>query len=237
MFFGEKEIQFYKNILIKADLNLHQQIADVIIKTLPRKSKILDFGAGEGALSQRLHDLGYDMVAADIDSENFKAHDIIFKKINFNKREEVEKFIEEHKHCFDAVLGIETIEHLYNPWQYVQDLSSMLKPEGMLLLTTPNITSWMSRVQFLLNGRFHQFGDADLTYGHIAPITAWETQIILRSLNFHQITVQAAGTLPPLYLTGFNKLLIINMFALLLRPFMKGIKDGWCIMITARKSA
>ncbi len=53
-----KKIKYYKGIRIKADWGLHEQIADICVKYLVKDTKILDFGCGEGALSQRLYDIG-----------------------------------------------------------------------------------------------------------------------------------------------------------------------------------
>lgn len=222
-------------MLIKADSGLHEQIALKILTSVPKGSRILDFGCGEGALSQRLNDLGYQMVAVDINDNDFKANNIEFKKVNFNIRKEVEDFLIANKSRFDVVLGIETIEHIYNPYQYFDDLIFMLKKDGLLLITTPNTTSWLSRIIFLFHGRFHQFADGDLQYGHIAPITPWELNVICNEKNLQNVEISEAGTLPIIYFNGINKLFIFNLLALLLRPFMKGYLDGWCIMLTARK--
>ena len=234
-FIGKKKAMFYQDLLIKADLGLHDQIADKILETVPKGHNILDFGAGEGALSQRLFDLGYAVVAADMNEVDFKAKGPLFNKIDFNNRQEVEHFLNEHENFFDVVIGIEVIEHIHNPWQYIDDLLKMVKPGGLILLTTPNITSWLSRFIFLFSGRFHQFADTDLSYGHIAPITPWEMGVILKEKNLNNIEIKPAGTLPPVYLTGINKLLLINLLALIFRPFMKGHLDGWCILVTAKK--
>jgi hypothetical protein len=88
---------------------------------------------------------------------------------------------------------------------------------------------------FFLTGRFHQFSDGDLSYGHISPISAWELNLILKELNAKEIKISPAGTLPAIYLSGL-KLSFLSFFMLPLRFFMKGIVDGWCIMATARKS-
>lgn len=237
IFFGDKKLQFYKNILIKADLGLHEQIADKIIQKYPpaQSVKILDLGAGEGALTQRLVDAGYSVVAADKEERTFKASCTEFYTIDFNK-EEVSKFKEKYRKSFDIVLGVEVIEHLENPWEYIRTLNYMLKDNGMLLLTTPNITSWYSRLIFLRSGQFHQFFNTDLSYGHIMPISAWQLKNILEEESFQHISFFPGGTLPDLWIKPSVKWVIFNMIAIILRIFMKNNTQGWCLIVTAHKN-
>jgi len=112
--FGKKKLQYYKGILIKADLNLHEQIAEQLINLKPPtpKIRVLDLGAGEGALSQRLFDLGYSIVAVDQNQSDFKCNEIPFLKVDFNHEDEVRELREQQKESFDIVLGVEVIEHL-----------------------------------------------------------------------------------------------------------------------------
>lgn len=233
-YIGKKKPQHYNNLLIKADLGLHDQIATELLGTLPKNAKILDLGAGEGALSERLADLGFHVTAADKDEENFKSTKASFTKINFDSLEDIQVFTEKHQNEFDAVLGIEVIEHVQDQWQYVRQLMQMVKKDGLILITTPNTASWLSRVLFLLSGRFHQFSDADLSYGHINPISEWELNLILKETGATDIKTTPAGTLPALYLSNF-KTSLLSFLMLPLRPFMKGIIDGWCIMAVAKK--
>jgi cyclopropane fatty-acyl-phospholipid synthase-like methyltransferase len=235
IFFGKKKPQYYNNLLIKADLGLHDQIAKKIQTELEPNATILDLGAGEGALSSRLSDLGFKVIAADKDKDNFKCKKSDFFQINFDNPEELALFVKQHENHFDAVLGIEVIEHVQDQWQYVRQLMNMAKSGGLILITTPNTTSWLSRVMFFLTGRFHQFSDGDLSYGHISPISAWELNLILKELNAKEIKISPAGTLPAIYLSGL-KLSFLSFFMLPLRFLMKGIVDGWCIMATARKN-
>jgi 2-polyprenyl-3-methyl-5-hydroxy-6-metoxy-1,4-benzoquinol methylase len=234
--FGGKKLDYYKGILIKADMGLHEQIAGKVQELLPH-GRILDLGAGVGALSQRLIDLGYEVVAADMEAADFACKQAKFHTVNFDKADEVRAFAETYRESFDMVLGIEVIEHVENPWEYVRLLKSMLKPGGHLMVTTPNTTSWLSRLQFLFTGRFHQFADEDLSYGHIAPVSSWELSLILKSENFQQVQVTCAGTLPKIWLVRSKKVLFFNMLSWLLRPFLRGAVDGWCIMAVAKKGA
>lgn len=234
-FFGKKSAQFYKKLLIKADFGLHEQIASEVIKKIPPGSRILDFGAGEGALSERLFDMGYKITAVDKDAKSFKSKNCDFFPINFDQPNEVEDFTLKYANQFDVVLGIEVIEHVQDQWKYVRQLLAMTKPGGVILITTPNISSWLSRVIFLFTGRFHQFSDDDLSYGHINPISPWGIGLILKDVGVQNIEIRSAGTLPPIYITRSLKLLFINLFALLLRPFSSGVLDGWCVMAIAQK--
>lgn len=236
-FFGKKKAQYYKGLLIKADYGLHEQIAEKIQAEVAIGSKILDLGAGEGALSSRLSDLGYEVTSADKNSEDFKCKKSKFSCINFDSSEEISRFVADHEGKFDAVLGVEVIEHVQDQWQYVRQLMKMAKADGLVLITTPNTSSWLSRAQFFFTGRFHQFADADLSYGHINPLSPWELSLILRESGATDVSISPCGTLPPIYLTGFNKLSLLNLMILPIRPLMRGLLDGWCVMATARKPA
>ena len=235
IFFGKKSPQFYKELLIKADLGLHDQIAEAISKKAPKGSRILDFGAGEGALSERLFDMGYKIIAADKDAENFKSKNCDFSLINFDQPDEVDAFTLKHTNQFDVVLGVEVIEHVQDQWKYVRQLMTMAKPGGIILITTPNTTSWLSRMIFLFTGRFHQFADSDLSYGHINPVSPWEIELIMKGVGAQDLELFGAGTLPAIYITRSPRLLFLNLFALFLRPFSSGMLDGWCVMAIAKK--
>lgn len=235
IFFRKKTPEFYNKLLIKADLGLHEQISEAIRKKVPKGSRILDMGAGEGALAERLFDMGYKITAVDKDAENFKSKNCDFSPINFDNPNEVDDFTLKHANQFDVVLGVEVIEHVQDQWKYARQLMAMAKPGGIILITTPNTTSWLSRMIFLFTGRFHQFADSDLSYGHINPVSPWEIDLIMKEAGAQNVEISGAGTLPAVYITRSPKLLFVNLFALLLRPFSSGMLDGWCVMAIAKK--
>lgn len=235
-YFGRKPLTYYKGLLVKADLNLHEQISEYIKNNVPAAASILDLGAGEGALSARLSDMGYIITAADKDASNFKLKSVPFESVDFDSLEAMDRFVSARQLMFDVVLGVEVIEHVEDQWKYVRQLLSMAKPGGLILITTPNTTSWLSRMIFLLTGRFHQFADMDLGYGHINPISPWELGLILQRNDVRDVSIFSAGTLPPVYVNGSIRMLVLNIFALLCRPFSSGMLDGWCVMAVGRKA-
>lgn len=226
---GRKRPERYGDLLIKADPGLHGQVAAKVREHLPEGGRVLDLGCGEGALSARLRDLGYIVTAADIDVESFKADGVSFTQVDFDDDAALSSFVTEHEGAFDAVLGIEVIEHVQDQWRYARQLIRMARPGGLVVVTTPNTASWLSRFRFLISGQFHSFDDHGLSYGHISPISPWELELVLTRSGLLSVTVEPAGTLPPLYLPP-NRDGLISLLTLPMRPFMKGIKNGWCVL-------
>lgn len=152
-----------------------QNIAIEILK--PRKKgKLLDAGAGSGRLSQILDQLGYNVRACDIETHHFKPSKIKIDKIDLNK-----KWLYSNK-FFDYVLALELIEHLENPWNFIREAHRVLKPKGILILSSPNVESIRGRFNFLLGRTFPFF-----TYrrfkeiNHINPLFTWNLKRMIEN--------------------------------------------------------
>jgi 2-polyprenyl-3-methyl-5-hydroxy-6-metoxy-1,4-benzoquinol methylase len=95
---------------------------------------------------------------------------------------------------FDAACCLEVIEHVENPWKLFRDISETLRPGGRLLLSTPNVASFLSRLIFLRSGKFHQFGTEDIAYGHINPVTPFEMETIADRAGWSVLEMQPGAT-------------------------------------------
>ena len=89
----------------------------------------------------------------------------------------------------DVILSVEVIEHLENPWHHLREAKRVLKPSGVLILTTPNILSKVDREKFLREGIFTWFPSED----HINPIPKWEVEAICRRLDLEVLEETYAG--------------------------------------------
>jgi len=224
--FDKKEIQYYKGIRIKTDTNLHEQLSEYIVKNFDKNIKILDWGCGEGALSQKLKDLGYYVFSVDMNKNDFKAETDFFH-LNFNDSNKVNEFIKEYSQKFDLILGIEVIEHVKSPWQYIENIYKLCNPETVVIVSTPNVASWWGRFWFLIKGELWGFSENGWKDpGHINPVLDFEIRNILRESKFKIIDFFNGGNQPIIWVYNWKRFLISIIF-LPLYPFMQGIKKGW----------
>jgi ubiquinone biosynthesis O-methyltransferase len=229
----------YKNITIMAVPGLHaavyEQITSIYKPELDKKSlKVLDFGCGAGAFTQRLLDNGFTVTAVDITRKNFSASsEATFKELNFNDEKAVGNFVKENQNSFDIVIGLEVIEHVENPWKYIRDLKTMLKDNGHLFISTPNITNWHSRFRFLLKGTYDDFNE-NSQYEHINPITPWEIKLILERSGLKLISFTTAGKIYGAY----GRKSFLNYFVEFalkpLRIIQSGYLGGYCYLLSER---
>jgi SAM-dependent methyltransferase len=83
---------------------------------------------------------------------------------------------------FSICFATEVIEHLYNPQNLIDEVWRILKPGGMLFLTTPNVHSLMQKVRFLFSDGFGWFHESDyIGSGHIHPIFDWLLERMVRN--------------------------------------------------------
>jgi SAM-dependent methyltransferase len=115
--------------------------------------RILDVGCGNGFFLGRLkeslnsksvHYSGVDYSKYVIRKAKRAHPDMDFKTCN------LEESIPLASESFDVVFCGEVIEHIYNPDYAIEECARVLKPGGILVLTTPNLNTWYNRILFML---------------------------------------------------------------------------------------
>jgi len=71
---------------------------------------------------------------------------------------------------FDALLCLDVLEHLKDPWAFLRSAPGLLKPEGFLFATIPNVGFYKTRWAHLL-GRFDYAEEGILDRGHLRFFT------------------------------------------------------------------
>jgi SAM-dependent methyltransferase len=115
---------------------------------LPAGARVLDAPCGGGALTVALAQQGFSATGADLDSEVAPLLGPSFTQANLDAPL---PWPNDH---FDAVFCTEGIEHLESHFSFLREIRRILKPSGLLVLTTPNITALRSRIRFFGSGFF-----------------------------------------------------------------------------------
>ncbi len=134
---------------------------------------------------------------------------------------------------------VEVIEHLRHPWKFFEQCRSVLRAGGMLLLSTPNVSSKWSRAYFLAEGVPLGFGRRNLlAIGHINPLTSLEIDHIASSTGFELVRRIPVGSFSPPEAAGVRvrfRHFAFFCFVALLRPVMRNLEQGYCHVIIYRK--
>ncbi|HEU4873267.1 MAG TPA: class I SAM-dependent methyltransferase [Pyrinomonadaceae bacterium] len=233
----DKDDVEYRGLKIHAAPHLHSYCISRIKRIgLSQRAKVLEVGAGEGAFSQRLIDEGFDVTAVDSWDDRFRAT-AEFHHVDLNT-----DFPDKWTNQFDLVVAVEVIEHLRDSRHFISNCLKVLKPNGYLLLTSPNPENWLSRLKFLRTGYFLWFSELDYQrYGHITPIFSWQVVQICNELSAELVSIEHTDNAPLrrwLGDGGLRGLLTHKTFYLgALYPFMRGRRDGEVNIYLIRRQA
>lgn len=137
--------------------------------------KALDLPAGNGLLAGALAAKGFQVTRADIN----RAHaDYVYVDMS--------QPLPFPDQTFDAVTCLEGLEHLVNPAALISEFARVVSPGGVVVVSTPNVTSMYSRLSFLSSGVLYQFhpdfgihpNGRMIDRGHISPLS-------LQQLDYH----------------------------------------------------
>jgi len=104
-------------------------------RLLGRRGRFLDIGCGRGEVVWAARERGWDAEGCDL-SEDFvryarevngvNAHAATLEQMNYPEA------------SFDVVTLVEVIEHLYDPAETVRELRRVVRPGGLVYISTPN---------------------------------------------------------------------------------------------------
>jgi SAM-dependent methyltransferase len=171
-----------------------RQHAAFITGLCPPAGRILDFGAGTGALAHSLREQGFAVTGVEASADAVAE---ARRRYGIELHRDLAEIAPDARGAFDVVSCIEVIEHLDDPRPILASFKRLLKSGGRLYLTTPNRDGLLARTQkcawreardpchlVLYNYRalgtvLRAAGFADLRYVRFSPLTDTSTPKIL----------------------------------------------------------
>lgn len=143
----------------------------------PIEGTVLDVGSGAGVWSPKLRRAGAKRL---ISVEPSAAADLADDNYDLVHRTTVEHLDLEPADAPDLIVVADCLEHLVDPWTALEKLRDLVRPQGHLAISTPNLRSIALLGRVLLKGRF-DYSDAGGIYdrGHIRWFTQRSLEIDL----------------------------------------------------------
>lgn len=111
-------------------------------RSFPPPLRLLDVGCSSGALLAVAARLGFSPSGVEIASKAAETARRAGFEVFCGLLHEA-RFADE---AFDVITAFELIEHLNNPLLLLRECHRILKPEGVLIINTPNAASWTASV-------------------------------------------------------------------------------------------
>ncbi|BAZ32289.1 hypothetical protein NIES4074_47910 [Cylindrospermum sp. NIES-4074] len=160
---------------------VYQMVARTVAQRHSGGGVLVDVGCGNGKLWSFVGDRGERYIGVDVVRYPDLPAEIEFIPfdLDIGQAPLPEGFA-------DVVCAVETIEHLENPRAFMRELVRLAKPGGLVVITTPNQLSLLSKLTLILKNQFNAFQEAPGLYP--AHITA------LLEIDLHRIFTECGLT-------------------------------------------
>ena len=154
--------------LSERDLDKNSSLKKML-SLIGENKQVIDFGCATGYFARLLNDRGCEVTGIEVNPKAANiaqkyCKQVIIADLDFSCLSDIfsEEILEKK---FDVAVFGDVLEHLRNPWKVLQETRQLLKPNGYIVASIPNIAHGAIRLA-LLEGKFEykQLGILDNTH-------------------------------------------------------------------------
>ncbi len=153
-----------------------------------KRPKILDLACADGSfIDLAAQKFSAESFGLDITPQNIKKAQ---KKLNHAKVHDLNLPFPYQPNTFDLIFALEIIEHLFDTDQFLKNIHRILKPQGILILSTPNLASIKNRLRLLTNHypQYLEYSTQGAGHIHLYTSTILTNQLRRHHLKIRQLT-------------------------------------------------
>lgn len=165
-----------------------------MLPTIP--ARVLEIGCGAGATLKWLKDidLASHTVGVELFAEAAERAMQCCDEVHQGDAEELVQGSLAHRQ-FDVVLCLDVLEHMVDPWTFVDRVQALLKPGGTFICSLPNVRNLNVVLPLVFKGEWRYQHDGILDQTHLRFFTLQSAQALASRSG---LTVQTVlRTIPP----------------------------------------
>ena len=168
------------NVDLNAQNDSHSIIAREILKNKNEKLNVLDVGCGSGTMEKFLASENIILDGVEIDEAAIGEA----KKNNYHKlyNADINEISRRIKTRYDYIILGDILEHLVKPYKTLENLALLLKENGSILISIPNIEH-MDIIANLIDGKFNYNETGTLDTTHLRFFTYYSFLEMINNIN------------------------------------------------------
>jgi 2-polyprenyl-3-methyl-5-hydroxy-6-metoxy-1,4-benzoquinol methylase/glycosyltransferase involved in cell wall biosynthesis len=164
----------------------HTVIADLLAGVAP--GRVLDLGCSGGRLSERIRELGHEVVGVD-SLEIPGVRDRVDEFALGDLEQGVPTAVGSN---FDVVVAADVIEHVRDPARLLEQMAAVLAPGGQIIISTPNFGHWYARGR-VVTGTFDYDRRGILDQTHLRFFTRASLRRTLQAAGLDVLDLRYTG--------------------------------------------
>ena len=172
----------------------HRWILSKLLNLLPKNQsglRVLDIGCGNGFIASCIAEKGFEVIGIDTSKEGIDIAKKAYPNIKFEVASAYDELVDIAEKV-DVAIVADVIEHLYSPKTLLKNVNSVLKPGGMLIISTPYHGYIKNIILSILNKwDFHH--TVNWEGGHIKFFSEKTLNELLQESGFCNVSFHNAG--------------------------------------------
>ncbi len=158
-----------------------------------QRLNVFDAGCGNSTIAMKISALGHQVTGIDISEDRIVIATKVHPKVHFEVAsvyDDLPSIIDD----VDVVVSSEVIEHLYDPQRYLDNMMSIIRTGGYVILTAP-YHGYLKNLALSLFNYWDKHNTVDWVGGHIKFFSENTLSKMLIEAGFSNVTYNNVGRL------------------------------------------